>query len=66
MGALIRLSAMVARNKHQRSRFASVGDRLDGRLEDAGCADADILTHCRRAGVHVRGCWVVDLLLEKQ
>jgi hypothetical protein len=34
-------------------------------LEDAGCADADILSHCRGPGPHVRGCWVVDLLLGK-
>jgi len=31
-------------------------------LEDAGCDNADILTHCRQPGEHVRGCWVVDLL----
>jgi hypothetical protein len=24
------------------------------------------LNHCRQAGVHVRGCWVVDLLLKKE
>jgi hypothetical protein len=35
-------------------------------LEDAGCTDADILTHCRGPGPHVRGCWVVDLILGKQ
>lgn len=35
-------------------------------LEDAGCDNADILNHCREPGVHVRGCWVVDLLLGKQ
>ena len=34
-------------------------------LEDAGCTDADILTHGRQPGEHVRGCWVVDLLLGK-
>jgi hypothetical protein len=34
-------------------------------LEEAGCADADILGHCRTSGEHVRGCWVVDLLLGK-
>ena len=34
-------------------------------LEDAGCADADMLGHCRTPGEHVRGCWVVDLLLGK-
>ncbi|HEY7427668.1 MAG TPA: hypothetical protein VH682_25780 [Gemmataceae bacterium] len=32
-------------------------------LEEAGCTNADILNHCRQSGEHVRGCWVVDLLL---
>ena len=35
-------------------------------LEDAGCDNADILRHCREPGEHVRGCWVVDLLLGKE
>jgi hypothetical protein len=35
-------------------------------LEDADCDDADILAHCRSGGEHVRGCWVVDLLLGKE
>ena len=35
-------------------------------LEDAGCDNADILEHCRGDGPHVRGCWVVDLILEKE
>jgi hypothetical protein len=35
-------------------------------LEDAGCTDAAILGHCRGPGPHVRGCWVVDLILGKQ
>jgi hypothetical protein len=35
-------------------------------LEEAGCADADVLSHCRGPGPHVRGCWVVDLILGKQ
>jgi hypothetical protein len=34
-------------------------------LEEAGCTDTDILAHCRQPGPHVRGCWVVDLLLGK-
>ena len=34
-------------------------------LEDAGCDDVDVLGHCRGPGPHVRGCWVVDLLLGK-
>lgn len=35
-------------------------------LQDAGCDDADILDHCRGPGPHVRGCWVVDLVLGKE
>jgi len=38
---------------------------LCGALEEAGCADADILSHCRQPSEHVRGCWVVDLLVGK-
>ena len=34
-------------------------------LQDAGCENEDILNHCRSAGPHVRGCWVVDLILGK-
>ena len=34
-------------------------------LETAGCDDADVLDHCRNGGEHVRGCWVVDLVLGK-
>ena len=36
-------------------------------LQDAGCANDDILDHCRDPKqVHVRGCWVVDLVLGKE
>jgi hypothetical protein len=33
---------------------------------DAGdCDDAEILNHCRAPGTHVRGCWMLDLVLGK-
>jgi hypothetical protein len=33
-------------------------------LQDAGCADDEVLSHCRQPNwEHVRGCWVLDLLL---
>jgi hypothetical protein len=35
-------------------------------LEDSGCHDREVLGHLREQGaVHVRGCWVVDLVLGK-
>ncbi|WP_439621129.1 hypothetical protein [Gemmata sp.] len=34
--------------------------------QDAGCDSAEVLDHCRGAGPHVRGCWVVDMLLGKE
>jgi hypothetical protein len=40
-------------------RFPILGDAL----MDAGCENEGILSHCRGEGPHVRGCWVVDLLL---
>jgi hypothetical protein len=43
------------------ARLAVLADAL----EEAGCQDQDILGHCRSGGEHVRGCWVVDLLLGK-
>lgn len=36
---------------------------LGDALEDAGCADATILDHCRGPNCHVRGCWLLDLIL---
>jgi hypothetical protein len=34
-------------------------------LQDAGCDNEAMLDHCRSEEPHVRGCWVVDLLLGK-
>jgi hypothetical protein len=41
------------------ARLAVLADAL----EDAGCRDADILGHLRGPGLHVRGCWPLDLVL---
>lgn len=35
-------------------------------LMDAGCDNEDLLAHCRSDGPHVRGCWVVDAVLDKR
>jgi hypothetical protein len=39
---------------------------LGDALEEAGCAEAGILSHCRQPGLHARGCWVVDCLLARE
>jgi hypothetical protein len=39
---------------------------LGDALEDAGCRNREILEHCRSGGLHVRGCWVLNLLLQKE
>jgi hypothetical protein len=39
---------------------------LSDALEDTGCADVGVLAHLRNPGPHVRGCWVVDLVLGKE
>jgi hypothetical protein len=54
----------IAQAIYDGRRFADLPVLADA-LEDAGCADAAILGHCRGGGEHVRGCWVVDLLLGK-
>jgi hypothetical protein len=50
---------------YEERRFADLPVLADA-LEDAGCADAAILAHCRGPGEHVRGCWVVDLLTGRE
>jgi hypothetical protein len=54
----------IAQTIYDARRFADLPILADA-LEDAGCTDAAILAHCRGGGEHVRGCWVVDLLLGK-
>jgi hypothetical protein len=39
---------------------------LHDALLDAGCHDEALLTHCRNPEDHFRGCWALDLLLQKQ
>jgi hypothetical protein len=47
------------------SRDFSAMPILADALQDAGCDSGEVLDHCRGPGPHVRGCWVVDLVLSK-
>jgi hypothetical protein len=44
------------------TRLAVLADAI----EEAGCDNQDILSHLRGPGPHVRGCFVLDLLLGKE
>jgi hypothetical protein len=47
------------------SRDFSAMPILADALQDAGCDNDDILSHCRdTSAAHVRGCWALDLVLE--
>jgi hypothetical protein len=52
----------MARAIYEERRFADLPVLADA-LEDAGCTDPAVLDHCRGPGPHVRGCWVVDLVM---
>jgi hypothetical protein len=54
----------LARQMYHSREFSAMPILADA-LQDAGCDSDDILSHCRGDGPHVRGCWVVDLVLDK-
>ena len=35
-------------------------------LEEAGCDEAAVLSHCRAEAEHVRGCWVIEAVTRAQ
>ena len=55
----------LARQMYE-SRDFTVTPILADALQGAGCDNTDVLEHCRGAGLHARGCWVVDLVLGKE
>ncbi|HYT94128.1 MAG TPA: hypothetical protein VEL76_35760 [Gemmataceae bacterium] len=64
----------MAQTLYETRRFQDL-PFLGDALEEAGCVDEGILAHCRRTTdwdkigrylwelEHVRGCWVLDLIL---
>jgi hypothetical protein len=54
----------LARTMYESHEFSAIPILADA-LQDAGCDNNDILSHCRSEQTHVRGCWVVDLVLGK-
>src|SRR5439155_11791312 len=53
----------------QRVYFGRAFDQMPAiavALEKAGYTDGQVVSHCRGAGPHAKGCWVLDLLLDKK
>ena len=59
-GAVARL-ARAAYDERAFDRLPVLADAL----EEAGCAQPELLAQLRGGGPHARGCWAVDLLLGK-
>jgi hypothetical protein len=55
----------MARQMYDSGGFSAMPILADA-LQDSGWHNEDILNHCRQPGTHVRGCWVVDLVLNKR
>ena len=55
----------LARQMYDARDFSAMPILADA-LQDAGCDKEDIPNHCRGSGPHVRGFWVVDLVLGKE
>jgi hypothetical protein len=57
--------AAMARQIYETEDFSAMPILADA-LQDAGCEQVEILKHCRdEKQTHVRGCWVLDLILGK-
>jgi hypothetical protein len=57
-------AGILARTIYEGRRFEDMPVLADA-LEDAGCQDAAILDHGRKANDHVWGCWLLDGLMGK-
>ena len=63
-GCVAKLAAGIYEDRNfSEERMGVLGDAL----EESGVADEVVLGHCRQPeAVHGRGCWLVDLLLNKE
>jgi hypothetical protein len=61
-GGCVRNLAQTIYDERAFERLPILGDAL----EEAGCTNEEMLSHCRSGGEHVRGCWAVDALLGQE
>jgi hypothetical protein len=55
----------LANQMYDSRDFSSMPILADA-LMDASCDNEEILIHCRGPGPHTRGCWVLDLLTDRE
>src|SRR5262249_35846470 len=56
--------ARIAQGINEQRRWEDL-PILGDALEEAGCTEPEILSHCRQPGEHGSRCWVLGLLLGK-
>ena len=57
---------ILARQMDESGEFSALPILADA-LQDAGCDNDELLRHCRETTrTHVRGCWAIDLVLERE
>jgi hypothetical protein len=59
------LAVELARSIYEERAFGRL-PILGDALEEAGCSDPFVLSHCHNGGEHARGGWVVDLVLGRR
>lgn len=59
--AVLELAETIYRDRSF-GRMPSLGEAL----RDAGCTNHEVLRHCLPGETHARGCWLVDLLLNRK
>jgi hypothetical protein len=56
----------LAQQMYESREFSAMPILADA-LQDAGCDNDEVFSHCRDTSlVHARGCWVLDLVLGKE
>ena len=51
----------IANDIYRADAFHRMPELADA-LHEVGCDNEEVLSHCQAAGLHVRGCYVVDLI----
>lgn len=55
----------IARRIYEERRFEDLPILADA-LEEAGCTLPEMLEHCRQPRTHYRGCWLIDMILNRE